>query len=80
LKINEVSNLVTFVLFHKMCFKTIKGLRQSVCYDLMRQSAGIGRATSEMIRAPLMGLQVILPTGTDLAQPIRVLQDSWAKG
>ncbi len=42
----------------------------------------IGQLTSEMRRAPFKGLQVILylHTGTDSAQPIRVVRDSCIKG
>ena len=41
-----------------------------------------GRKTSEERRAPFAGLQVILylRTGTDSAQPIRVVRDSYVKG
>ncbi len=44
--------------------------------------SGIGQTTSEMRSAPSTGLQVILylHAGTDSAQPIRVVQDSWVKG
>ncbi len=41
-----------------------------------------GRKTSEETRAPFAGLRAILylRAGTDLAQPIRVVQDSYVKG
>ncbi len=41
-----------------------------------------GRSTVEERRAPFAGLQVILylRAGTDSAQPIRVVQDSYVKG
>ncbi len=41
-----------------------------------------GRKTSEERRAPFVGLRVILylRAGTDSAQPIRVVQDSYVKG
>jgi hypothetical protein len=42
----------------------------------------IGQTTSEMRSAPFKGLRVnlYLRAGTDLAQPIRVVQDSCVKG
>jgi hypothetical protein len=66
---------VTLVLFHIVDLKWSKCLRQSICYNLMRQGSGIGQAISEMRRAPFRGLQVIsfLHARTDLAQPIRLL-------
>jgi hypothetical protein len=41
-----------------------------------------GRKTSDQRRAPLTGLLVILylRAGTDSAQPIRVVRDSYIKG
>ncbi len=41
-----------------------------------------GKSTAEERRAPFPGLQVILylRAGTDSAQPIRVVQDSYVKG
>ncbi len=41
-----------------------------------------GPSTAEERRAPFPGLQVILylRAGTDLAQPIRVVRDSYVKG
>ncbi len=41
-----------------------------------------GRKTSDERRAPFAGLQVILylRAGTDSAQPIRVVRDSYVKG
>jgi hypothetical protein len=69
---------VILVLFHSVDFKQSKCLKQSVCM----MGSGNGQKTSEMRRAPIKSLQVILylHTGTDLAQPIRVVQDSCVKG
>ena len=50
----------------------------------MRKSPGIGQATSEMRRAPFKGIQVnrlfYTCAGTDLAQPIRFVRDSYVMG
>ena len=79
---NEVDNLVTLVLFQSVEFKTYQSiLSQSVLWKI-RQGSDHGQSTSEMWRAPFLGLLVILylRTGTDSAHPIRVVRDSYVKG
>jgi hypothetical protein len=48
----------------------------------LKMGSDIGQSTSEMRKAPFAGLGVILYlcSGTDLAQPIRVVRDSCVKG
>jgi hypothetical protein len=48
----------------------------------LKMGSDVGQRTSEMRRAPFVGLQVILylHTGTDSAQPIRIVQNSCVKG
>jgi hypothetical protein len=73
--------LVTLVLFHLSRVKTIK------VFDTKMNSLGAdrpdgGRKTSQERRTPFAGLRVILylRAGTDSAQPIRVVRDSYVKG
>ncbi len=53
-----------------------------VNYDREKMESGIGQLTSEIRRAPFMGLQVLLylHAGTDSVQPIRVVGDFCIKG
>ncbi len=72
---------MALVLFQMVEFKTIKVFdRRMVRY--CSQGPDGGRKTSEEGRAPSRGLRVILylRTGTDSAQPMRVVQDSCIKG
>ncbi len=72
--------LVTLVLFHLNKVKTIK------VFDTWNEKYGSqyddGHKTSDERRAPFTGSRVILylRAGTDSAQPIRVVRDSYVKG
>jgi hypothetical protein len=74
--------LVTLVLFHLNRVKNY----QSVWYMKWEVWKPIGfddgRKTSDERRAPFTGFRVILylRAGTDSAQPIRVVRDSYVKG
>jgi hypothetical protein len=74
--------LVTFILFHSVKLKTIKVFDTNKLMIYLKMGSDIGQTTSEMRKAPFAGLRVILylRAGTDLAQPIRVVQDSCIKG
>jgi hypothetical protein len=73
--------LVTLVLFHLSRVKLSKCLIQKM-NSIVADRPDDGQKTSEARRAPFAGLQVILylRAGTDSAQPIRVVRDSYVKG
>ncbi len=73
--------LVTLVLFHLSRVKTVK-VFDTKMNSLIANRPDDGRKTSEERRAPFTGLRVILylRAGTDSAQPIRVVRDSYVKG
>ena len=73
---------VTLVLFHLNGVKTIKVFDTWKWEVLKPIGFDDGRKTSDERRAPFAGLRVILylRAGTDSAQPIRVVRDSYVKG
>jgi hypothetical protein len=81
LKTNKVNDFSDFG-FISVHLKHSKCLRQTVYNIWVETESGIGQMTSEMRRAPFMGLRFILylRARTDSAQPIRVVQDSCEKG
>ena len=74
--------LVTLVLFLLNRVKTIKVFDTWNEKYLKPKGFDDGRKTSQERRAPFAGLQVILylRAGTDSAQPIGVVRDSYVKG
>jgi hypothetical protein len=70
-----------FVLFHANSLEYPNCLRHSRFNIGCWQGSGVGHLSSEMKRAPFKGFHVIiyLGAGTDLAQPIKVMQDSYIK-
>ena len=73
---------MTLVLFHLNGVKTIKVFDTWKREVLKPIGFDDGRKTSEERSAPFKGLRVILylRAGTDSAQPIRVVRDSYVKG
>ena len=74
--------LVTLVLFHLgRVLKLSKCLIQKM-NSIVANRPDDGRKTSDQRSAPFAGLRVILylRAGTDSAQPIRVVRDSYVKG